>query len=126
MTSEKNYLTDSIEEIKKRISGVETTVNRIEALERAEIEYMRNIEKMESQELSNLDKITSMEDSELNKMDKLHPLKYPDIMLWKNAIWESCPNKIMIESKTMVLFNCKITSKVCCFTNCPRNIIKAD
>jgi hypothetical protein len=123
MTTEKAYLTDSIEEIKKRLESVEKTVNKIEAMEKAEIEYINAVKDMESEELRGLRNITSMEDNELKKMDKLRPLKYNDIMLWKNAIWENCPHKLMIESRTMVLFNCDISQKVCAFGFCPRNTI---
>ena len=38
MTIGKDYLTDSIEEIKRRLETIEKTVNKIEAMESAEIE----------------------------------------------------------------------------------------
>jgi hypothetical protein len=126
MISEKTYLTDSIEEIKKKLESIEKSVNSIEAMEKAEIEYINAVKDMESEELRGLSDIATMENHELTKMDKLKPLKYNDIMLWKNAIWENCPHKMMIESKTMVLFNCDITKKVCAFGVCPRNIVGAD
>ncbi|HYD02955.1 MAG TPA: hypothetical protein VEC16_01525 [Alphaproteobacteria bacterium] len=121
--TEKSYLTDSIEEIKQRIAAIEATVNKIEALERAEIEYVTAIHKMETQELEGLDRINTKEDREFTTMNKMRPLKYNDLMMWKGAIWENCPNKILIDSKTMVLFNCRITGKVCSFGNCPRNLV---
>jgi hypothetical protein len=123
MTTEKSYLTDSIEEIKNKLESIEKTVNRIEAMEKAEIEYINAVKDMESEELKGLDNISMMENHELSKIDGLKPLKYNDIISWKNAIWENCPHKIMIESKTMVLFNCAITSKVCSYGNCPRNVV---
>jgi hypothetical protein len=123
MTTEKTYLTDSIEEIKNKLEAIEKTVNRIETLEKAEIEYINTVKDMESEELKGLGNIADMEDHELRKMDKMRPLKYSDIMLWKNAIWENCPHKLMIESKTMVLFNCDISKKVCAFGVCPRNMV---
>jgi hypothetical protein len=126
MTTEKSYLTDSMEEIRKKLETIEKTVNRIEAMEKAEIEYINAVKDMESEELRGLSNIANMEDHELKKMDKLRPLKYSDLMLWKNAIWENCSHKIMIESKTMVLFNCDISTKVCAFGVCPRNIAGED
>jgi hypothetical protein len=123
MNSEKSYLTDSIEEIKKRLEEIEKTVNKIESMERAEIEYINTVRDMESEELRGLKDITTMENHELTKMDRLKPLKYNDIMLWKNAIWESCSHKVMIESKTMVLFNCDISKKACSYGYCPRNVV---
>jgi len=126
MINEKSYLTDSIEEIKKRLENIENAVNRIEGLEKAEIEYINAVKDMENEELRGLSNIATMEDSELRKMDRLKPLKYSDIMMWKNAIWENCPHKVMLESKTMVLFNCDITKKVCAFGVCPRNVAGED
>ena len=123
MINEKSYLTDSIEEIKKRLESIENAVNRIEALEKAEIEYINAVKEMENEELRGLGNIASMENTELKKIDKFKSLKYNDVMMWKNAIWENCPHKIMIDSKTMVLFNCDITKKVCAFGVCPRNIV---
>ena len=123
MMNEKSYLTDSIEEIKKRLESIENAVNRIEALEKAEIEYINAVKEMENEELRGLGNIASMENTELKKIDKFKSLKYNDVMMWKNAIWENCPHKIMIDSKTMVLFNCDITKKVCAFGVCPRNIV---
>jgi hypothetical protein len=123
MINEKTYLAESIEDIKKRLEDIERVVNKIEAMERAEIEYITAVKNMESQELEGLNNIRSMETHELAKMDKLKPLKYNDIMLWKNAVWEDCPHKIMIDSKNMVLFNCSLTKKVCAFGSCPRNIV---
>lgn len=124
MTTEKSYLTDSIEEIKKRLEAIEKTVNKIEAMERAEIEYINSVKEMETEELRGLNTIARMETHEISKIDKLRPLKYTDVMLWKNAIWENCPHKVMIESKTMILFDCDISKKVCSFGSCPRNIIE--
>jgi hypothetical protein len=123
MPNEHSYLTDSIEEIKKRLENIERIVNKIETMERAEIEYINSVKDMETEELKGLNNIALMENHELAKMDKLKPLKYSDVMLWKNAIWESCAHKVMIESRTMVLFNCDINSKACSFGNCPRNIV---
>jgi|GEM_PF-3339306 len=123
MINEKTYLAESIEEIKNRLGDIERVVNKIEAMERAEIEYIAAVKNMESKELDGLNNIKSMETHELAKMDKLKPLKYNDIMLWKNAVWEECPHKVMIDSQHMVLFNCDITSKVCSFGNCPRNVV---
>jgi hypothetical protein len=123
MTTEKSYLTDSIEEIKRKLESIEFSVNKIEAMERAEIEYINSVKDMEAEELRGLKSIAMMENHELAKMDKLKPLKYNDIMLWKNSIWENCPHKVMIESKTMVLFNCNINNKACSFGYCPKNII---
>ncbi len=126
MLNEKSYLTDSIEEIKKRLENIENTVNRIEALEKAEIEYINAVKEMENEELKGLGNIASMENSELKKMDRFKSLKYNDVMMWKNAIWENCQHKVMIESKTMVLFNCDVTKKVCAFGVCPRNVVGED
>jgi hypothetical protein len=123
MTTDKSYLADSIEEIKRKLETIESIVNKIEVMERAEIEYINSVKDMESEELRGLNNIASMENRELVKMDKLRPLKYNDIMLWKNAIWENCTHKVMIESKTMILFNCDISNKACSFGNCPRNVI---
>ena len=50
MISEKTYLTDSIEEIKKKLEDIEKTVNRIDAMEKAEIEYINAVKDMESEE----------------------------------------------------------------------------
>jgi hypothetical protein len=122
MSSENKYLTDSIEEIRKRVENIEKIVTKIAVMERAEIEYINSVKDMEREELKGLRDIAMMENHELTKIDKLTPLRYNDVMLWKNAIWESCAHKIMIESKTMVLFNCDISQKVCSFGSCPRNI----
>ncbi|MGV8171838.1 MAG: hypothetical protein ACP5OA_04050 [Candidatus Woesearchaeota archaeon] len=126
MPAEHPYLTDSIEEIKKRLENIEKAINKIELMERAEIKYINSVKDMESKELEGLNDIALMENHELKKMDKLKPLKYNDIMLWKNAIWEECTHKVMIESSTMVLFNCDITNKSCSFGSCPRNIAGRD
>ncbi|MGV8140834.1 MAG: hypothetical protein ACP5NW_00160 [Candidatus Woesearchaeota archaeon] len=123
MTTDKEYLADSIEEIKKRLEAIERIVGRIEKMERSEITYINSVKEMESEELRGLSNIAQLENHQLAKIDKIRPLKYNDIMLWKNAIWENCPHKVMIESKTMILFNCEISNKVCAFGNCPRNII---
>jgi len=122
MSNDLTDLNNSIKEIKDRLESIERTVNKIEAMEKAEISYINAVRDMEAEELKGLNKITVMEDHELAKMDKMQPLKYTDIMLWKSAIWESCAHKLMVESKTMVLFNCDISGKVCAFGSCPRNI----
>jgi hypothetical protein len=125
MGGEKTYLTDSIEEIKQRLTSVEETVKRIEKLERDEIEYISTVKNMESEELRDLEDIAIMENHELSKMNKMTPVKYPDIILWKNAVWENCEHKVLIDSQTIVAFKCNISKKVCCFTGCPLNKIES-
>jgi hypothetical protein len=124
MGIKKSSQTDSIEEIRHRLEELETTVNRIEVMERAEIEYINAIRDMESEELKGLRSIAVMESNELTKMDKLKPLKYNDIVLWKTEVWDNCPSKVMLESKTIILFNCNISKKACSYGYCPRNIVE--
>ncbi len=126
MINEKDYLTNAIEEIKNRLGKIEETLYRIESMEKSEIEYINAVKDMELKELENLDDISQMENHELAQIVKLKPLKYNDVMLWKNAIWENCAHKMMIESKTTVSFNCELSTKVCSYNSCPRNIVGSD
>jgi len=126
MPSEHADLAESIDEMKKKLESIERTVNKIAAMERSEIEYIRSVKDLEDEEIRGLKHIAMMENHELAKMDKLKPLKYNDIMLWKNSIWENCPHKVMMDSKTMVMFNCGISKRTCSFGSCPKNIVGED
>jgi hypothetical protein len=66
------------------------------------------------------------EKEEIDLLKKIHGKdinrKYSDIMSWKGAIWDTCPDKIETqESAKLIDYKCKKTGKTCRFLDCYRN-----
>ena len=119
--SEIQSLKEELSNMKKTMQDIKTTVDKIEYLERSEIRDILLVKSMESKELDNLDTLENLENQELSKLHHLTPKKFKDINSWKSMVWERCDEKVMIESKRVVSFKCKLIDKFCSFETCPKN-----